>query len=100
MLLNLAPPHNSTLPSAAMALYAGLGTFTRTCYGEGATPSVTTLASTSCYKDCNDVLFLLPLFVSSTSAVAFLTEPNALWNLRCSVLCTFQCSFWHPVFIQ
>ena len=69
MLLNLAPPHNSTLPSAAMALYAGLGTFTKTCYGEGATPSVTTLASTSCYKDCNSIE--LTSSSSSTSKITF-----------------------------
>ena len=32
MLLNIAPPPNSTLPDVAMDTYQGLGDFIRTCY--------------------------------------------------------------------
>lgn len=53
MLLNLAPPHNSTLPDAAMDEYAALGKFTRACYGEGAVPAPSILAHSSCYHSKN-----------------------------------------------
>jgi hypothetical protein len=35
MLLNVAPPPNSTLPETAMHEYAALGAFISACYGEG-----------------------------------------------------------------
>ena len=54
MLLNLAPPHNSTLPDDAMELYSKLGKFTASCYGVGAVASLTSLASTSCYSNSQD----------------------------------------------
>ena len=47
MLLNIAPPPNSTLPETAMATYKALGDFIRNCYGEGSLPSATALATTS-----------------------------------------------------
>ena len=47
MLLNIAPPPNSTIPQEAMDTYAALGSFIRNCYGEGSLPSETALASTS-----------------------------------------------------
>ena len=55
MLLNLAPPHNTTLPDEAMDLYTALGRFTRSCYGVGAAPSASALAHTACVHCDGDV---------------------------------------------
>eukprot|EP00948_MAST-09A_sp_MAST-9A-sp1_P002232 g2232.t1 len=55
MLLNLEPPTNTTLPKVAMDTYKQLGDFIRNCYGEGASPSPTALASTTCTSNCNSV---------------------------------------------
>eukprot|EP00940_MAST-03C_sp_MAST-3C-sp2_P002652 g2652.t1 len=56
MLLNLAPPHNSTLPDAAIRLYQQLGDFVRTCYGDGASPSSSALAYGRCDSCANMTL--------------------------------------------
>ena len=53
MLLNIAPPPNSTMPQEAMETYAALGSFIRTCYGEGSLPSETALASTNGFGSSN-----------------------------------------------
>jgi alpha-L-fucosidase len=55
MLLNLAPPHNSTLPTHAMNLYAALGTFTKECYGVGSEAAMGALAHTSCSSSCESI---------------------------------------------
>ena len=47
MLLNVAPPPNSTLPDEAMSTYQALGDFVRRCYGEGSIASTSALASTN-----------------------------------------------------
>jgi alpha-L-fucosidase len=66
MLLNIAPPPNSTLPEAAMAEYAALGTFISECYGEGSIASATALATTTeeggVCKDgnCSSIVLVLP----------------------------------------
>ena len=49
MLLNIAPPPNSTMPQEAMDIYAALGSFIRSCYGEGSLPSTSALASTTTF---------------------------------------------------
>ena len=49
MLLNVAPPPNSTLPQKAMDTYAALGNFIKNCYGEGSLPSTSALASTTSF---------------------------------------------------
>eukprot|EP01043_Picozoa_sp_COSAG02_P034779 COSAG02_NODE_2452_length_8826_cov_16.362668_5_plen_225_part_00 len=53
MLLNVAPPPNSTLPQKAMDTYAALGNFIRNCYGEGSLPAVSALASTTSFGASN-----------------------------------------------
>lgn len=56
MLLNIAPPINSTLPAAAMDTYAALGAFIRNCYGDGAMAAASALASGACLTgDCTTV---------------------------------------------
>lgn len=60
MLLNIAPPINSTMPQQAVEEYAALGHFIRSCYGEGAVASASALASTSCLSgDCASVKLTL-----------------------------------------
>lgn len=58
MLLNIAPPPNSTLPAEAMKEYARLGTFIRECYGEGSEASETALAATTAPCDECDKITL------------------------------------------
>lgn len=53
MLLNIAPPPNSTMPQEAMDIYAALGRFIRSCYGEGSLPSASALASTTTFGASN-----------------------------------------------
>jgi alpha-L-fucosidase len=50
LLLNLAPPINTTIPDQAMRMYAQLGNWTRRCYGESAmaAPSVSKRIYISC----------------------------------------------------
>ena len=56
LLLNLAPPINTSIPAAAMRLYAELGNWTRRCYGEGGMAAVGALASTaSTVHNCSNV---------------------------------------------
>eukprot|EP00041_Stephanoeca_diplocostata_P026594 m.719691 g.719691 ORF g.719691 m.719691 type:complete len:561 (+) comp23001_c0_seq25:851-2533(+) len=52
MLLNVAPPPNSTIPDVAMTRYANLGKFIRTCYGQGSEAAPTAIASTQ--QGCTD----------------------------------------------
>lgn len=47
MLLNVAPPPNSTLPAVAVQRYRDLGAWVARCYGQGATAAATALATTS-----------------------------------------------------
>ena len=61
MLLNIAPPPNSTMPQEAMDIYAALGSFIRNCYGEGSLPSTTALASTSSFGASNTTSVSLSL---------------------------------------
>lgn len=46
MLLNIAPPPNSTLPEEAVQEYASLGQWISMCYGVGPVASATALATT------------------------------------------------------
>ena len=61
MLLNIAPPPNSTLPATAVHRYAGLGRWIAACYGVGATASSTALATTTgpC-TNCTTLTLRLP----------------------------------------
>ena len=47
MLLNVAPPIDSSLPAEAVRAYAQLGSFVRACYGEGSVAAPTALATTA-----------------------------------------------------
>lgn len=78
MLLNLSPPHNSTLPDQAMQLYASLGHFTRTCYGEGALPSPSALAHVSCYDDTKEANSCLQLRLRPPQKAATMTFDRVL----------------------
>ena len=56
LLLNLAPPTNTTIPAKAMRLYAQLGNWTRRCYGEGAMAAPSALASTTAAsRNCTSI---------------------------------------------
>lgn len=71
MLLNVAPPPNSTLPSTAIQEYAKLGKFIAECYGVGATPSPTALASTAGYcANCTTIKLTLPETSASATTAA------------------------------
>ena len=78
MLLNLSPPHNSTLPDQAMQVYASLGHFTRTCYGEGALPSPSALAHVSCYDDTKEANSCLQLRLRPPQKAATMTFDRVL----------------------
>lgn len=60
LLLNVAPPINSSIPVSAMVEYAALGAFVRSCYGKGSEASKTSLASTQngCFACSNITLTL------------------------------------------
>lgn len=62
MLLNVAPPHNSSLPDEAIKLYEELGHFVKSCYGEGETASSRALNMTRCFveESCERVTLTLP----------------------------------------
>ena len=61
LLLNLAPPPNTTIPAAALKLYKQLGNWTRGCYGEGGTAARTVLATTTRpHRNCSTVRLVLP----------------------------------------
>ena len=47
LLMNIAPPTNTTIPEPAMALYKQLGDFVKRCYGDGTYASTTALNSTT-----------------------------------------------------
>eukprot|EP00040_Diaphanoeca_grandis_P004874 m.30447 g.30447 ORF g.30447 m.30447 type:complete len:719 (-) comp16287_c0_seq1:149-2305(-) len=55
MLLNLAPPPNSTIPDVAMDTYAALGNFISECYGHGAVPATSVLANSSGCVNCTTI---------------------------------------------
>lgn len=59
MLLNIAPPPNSTIPQVAMEIYAALGDFIRNCYGEGSLPSTSSLSSTTSFGASNTTRVVL-----------------------------------------
>tara|TARA_B110000091_G_C13759782_1_gene451553 strand:- start:142 stop:1533 length:1392 start_codon:yes stop_codon:yes gene_type:complete len=73
MLLNLAPPHHSTLPDEAMELYAALGRFTKNCYGIGGEASVSALAQISCSTLCTSVALTPTTPTNATNATTSTT---------------------------
>lgn len=61
LLLNLAPPPNTSILEAALKLYNQLGNWTRACYGEGGTAAQTALATTTrAHINCSTVRLVLP----------------------------------------
>lgn len=58
MLLNIAPPPNSSLPTSAVKTYRDLGLYIRSCYGIGDKPAAGALASTvdGCFgENCSSI---------------------------------------------
>ena len=74
MLLNIAPPPNSTLPQTAMDTYAALGDFIKECYGEGSLPSDTALVSTSNFGARNTTTVTLSFPGGATSFDRFIIK--------------------------
>ena len=61
LLLNLAPPPNTSIPAVVMKRYAELGNWTRRCYGEGGIAASGALATTvSPSRNCTSIRLVLP----------------------------------------
>eukprot|EP01052_Picozoa_sp_SAG31_P003772 SAG31_NODE_148_length_22511_cov_20.369266_20_plen_261_part_00 len=61
LLLNIAPPTNTTIPETAMKLYAQLGNWSRRCYGEGTVAAPSALATTTAPSvNCSNIKLSLP----------------------------------------
>lgn len=59
LLLNIAPPTNTTIPTTAMALYKQLGDFVEECYGDGTFASKTALNSTTHRANVSTVTLMI-----------------------------------------